>query len=460
MSSQFQIGEPLSASKLNSHSAKLAEYVPGGPPASASKVGSATAQVQYNMTNTGFWLRATKEVGPTTTVYEPGGQTRKTYSYSWESMYYDETTQNWVRDECHGADESVDPLINSDPTQKLIVTSNAAFDNTITVDRPKITPYHAVKDPVTHKMVVVNSGFSGHLETDNLVVMLLGTYDDYKDCAGVPPKPPTHTQTANATDFCNPPYAWSAYEVCEYQFIKKFDMRSYGKWAQELNGGTATAMRRFYAPFFGNSTLSANLTLNTPINCKGVRFLGFSSQGSLVCTCPDWLSATKCFKFSAKFVSQLADNPDDTCPAQFYTDMAPWWGETISNVLACGGDCQWAADIGPFSLVMLWQEIPIGYNECHWGPDIFDPCNPCDAFGRLSISINKSSHTGGNASNWYSGYQINQGVIRGLVDDCTTGPISLPVSNFWSGCPQVFEWLKIECCTQGQINQCLAEEDP
>jgi len=460
MSSQFHYGEPLSASKLNSHSAKLAEYVPGGPPASTSKVGSATAHVQYNMTNTGFWLRATEEVGPTTTTYGPGAQTRKTYSYSWEAMYYDETTQNWVRDECHGGHESVDALINSDPTQKLIVTQDTAFDNTITADRPKITPYHAIKDPVTHKMVVVNSGFSGEIKADNLVIMLLGTYNDYKNCPGVPPKPPTHTQTANATDFCNEPYAWSAYEVCEYQFIKKFDMRSYGKWAEELNGGTATAMRRFYQPFFGNSTLSANLTENTTTNCKGIRFLGFSSQGSLTCTCPDWLSNVKCFKFSAKFVSQLFDNPNDTCPVQFYTDMAPWWGVTTSATACDAGGCLWQGEIGPFSISMFYEQIPIGENSCIWGPEVFDPCNPCDAFGRLIISVNKGSNSGGNTSNWYSGYTFNQSVIRGLVADCTKGPIQLSVSNYWSSCPNVFEWLKIECCTQGEINACIAPEAP
>jgi hypothetical protein len=317
---------------------------------------------------------------------------------------------------------------------------------------------HRAERSLTTGEWVITSGGGGGTNTktqSNPIIMLLGPWADYKDCPGVPAKPPTFT--ANGTDFCAPPYAWAAYDVCNYKYVKKFDMRDFGHWATELNGGSATAFRRLYNAYYGNSTESANLTLNsnTPTNCKGVRFLGFSSQGSLVCTCPTWLSQVKCLKFTAKFVATLTDNPDDTCPAQFYTDMAPYWG-TTQTVTACQqspGACTWAADIGPFSLTLIWQEIPIN-GGCNWGPDVFDPCNPCDGFGQLKLTMGKGSGSGGTAANWYSGYSMTQQAIHGLILDCTTGPITVPFSIKYSACPQVFESLTVQCCSAGESTAC------
>ena len=338
-------------------------------------------------------------------------------------------------------------------------TANATDDfaiepNNGTLSTTDNTIYRAERSLTTGEWLINSGGggSAGQTPVTNPIIMLLGTYNDYKDCPGVPAKPPTFT--ANGTDFCAPPYAWSAYEVCNYKYVKKFDMRDFGHWATELNGGSATAFRRFYNAYYGNATTSANLTLNsnTPTNCKGVRFLGFSSQSSLVCTCPTWLSQVTCLKFTAKFVAALTDDTTDTCPAQFYTDMAPYWGTTQTGIAyqQSAGACTWAADIGPFSLTLIWQEIPIS-GGCNWGPDVFDPCNPCDGFGELKLTMGKSSSSGGTPANWYSGYSITQQAIHGLILDCTTGPITVPVSIKYSPCPQVFESLTVQCCSAGEI---------
>lgn len=316
--------------------------------------------------------------------------------------------------------------------------------------------YDAGREPRTGQLLVKSGGGGSGANTktqSNPIIMLLGPWADYKDCPGVPAKPPTFT--ANGTDFCAPPYAWAAYDVCNYKYVKKFDMRDFGHWATELNGGSATAFRRFYNAYYGNSTESANFTANTPTSCKGVRFLGFSSQSSLVCVCPTWLTQVKCLKFTAKFVAAIEDNPADTCPNQFYLDMAPYWG-TTQTVTACQqspGACTWAADIGPFSLTLIWQEIPIS-GGCNWGPDIFDPCNPCDGFGVLKLTMGKGQSSGGNASNFYSGYTLTQQAVRLLIEDCTTGPVTVPFSIKYSTCPQVFESLTVQCCSAGENTAC------
>lgn len=341
-------------------------------------------------------------------------------------------------------------------------TANATNDFAIELNNGTLSTtdnaIHRAERSLTTGEWVITSGAGGGANTktqSNPIIMLLGPWADYKDCPGVPAKPPTFSSGANATDFCAPPYAWAAYDVCNYKYVKKFDMRDFGHWATELNGGSATAFRRLYNAYYGNSTESANLTANTTTNCKGVRFLGFSSQSSLVCVCPTWLTQVKCLKFTAKFVAAIEDNPADTCPNQFYLDMAPYWG-TTQTVTACQqspGACTWAADIGPFSLTLIWQEIPIS-GGCNWGPDIFDPCNPCDGFGVLKLTMGKGQSSGGNASNFYSGYTLTQQAVRLLIEDCTTGPVTVPVSIKYSTCPQVFESLTVQCCSAEENTAC------
>ena len=359
--------------------------------------------------------------------------------YAWKMVNHDRTTDAWT-----------DSVVTGDTVADWAEELNNA-DLAVGTD----TRYLARLHPQSGRWIIETGGGGANTKTQsNPIIMLLGPWADYKDCPGVPAKPPTFT--ANGTDFCAPPYAWSAYDVCNYKYVKKFDMRDFGHWATELNGGSATAFRRLYNAYYGNSTESANLTANTPTSCKGVRFLGFSSQSSLVCTCPTWLSQVTCLKFTAKFVATLTDDPADTCPAQFYTDMAPYWG-TTQTVTACQqspGACTWAADIGPFSLTLIWQEIPIA-GGCNWGPDVFDPCNPCDGFGQLKLTMGKGSGSGGNASNFYSGYSVTQQAIHGLILDCTTGPITVPFSIKYSSCPQVFESLAVQCCSAGEIAACL-----
>jgi len=361
--------------------------------------------------------------------------------YAWKMVNHDRTTDTWT-----------DALPTGDTVADWAEELNNA-DLAVGTD----TRYLARLHPQSGRWIIETGGGGGSntVTQSNPIIMLLGTYDDYKNCPGVPAKPPTITP--GGTDFCAPPYAWSAYDVCNYKYVKKFDMRSFGHWATELNGGGASAFRRFYNAYYGNSTDSANLTLNSniPTNCKGVRFLGFSSQASLVCVCPTWLSSVKCLKFTAKFVATLIDDPADTCPAQFYTDMAAYWG-TTQTVTACQqspGACSWAANIGPFTLSLIWQEIPIT-DGCNWGPDIFDPCNPCDGFGQLKLTMGKAKASGGNAANFYSGYNLSQGAVHGLILDCTTGPITVPFSIMYSSCPQVFESLTVQCCSAGEIAAC------
>jgi hypothetical protein len=42
-----------------------------------------------------------------------------------------------------------------------------------------------------------------------------------------------------------------------------------------------------------------------------------------------------------------------------------------------------------------------------------------------------------------------------LIDDCSTGPIELElVSHQTNACPDVINWIKVECCTANETANC------
>jgi hypothetical protein len=300
---------------------------------------------------------------------------------------------------------------------------------------------------INYEWRVVGGGGGGGGSASGNVLMLLGTYDQYKDCPGAPPIPPT----GENKEPCWPTYAWASYAICGYKYVKTGDARGYGKWAWELNGGTASAMRRFYSAYYGGTA-----------GCKGVRFLGFSSAGGLSCVCPEWIRREVCFKLTVKFKNQIPCDPDHPpsncfCDNQFWEDMAPYWGTTVTVKLCSFADCFWAGEPGPFSANMLWSEIPIGDKTCFWGPSEFDPCDPCAGFSKFSLSINKGKASGGDPQNFYSVYRIDADAIKALVNNCATGPLTLALDHHSDGaCPNAIDSVQISCCSTAEKQACVS----
>ena len=297
---------------------------------------------------------------------------------------------------------------------------------------------------------MIEQGSGGSLTAmSNSIIMILGTFDDYKTCPGIsgvagdPPKDASN-------NLCVPAYAWAEYAVCGYHMKKIRDMRSFPYWATGLNGQAAPANRRFYNAYFGNPAG----------NCQGVRFLEYSAAGGVTCSCPTWLNNVSCFKLTAKFVPELFDVAGDSCPAQFYADMSGYWGQTITAIICNQTGCLWSGDLGPFSVEAYWREIPTGGNRCFWGPEDFDPCNPCDSFGDMVVSVNKSSISGGGPGNIYTGFYTVLSALKTLVNNCGSGPLTMDFGPKASPCPQVFEWLKISCCSATEANNCTGTTPP
>lgn len=326
--------------------------------------------------------------------------------------------------------------------------------------------YDAGREPRTGQLLVKSGGGGGGANTktqSNPIIMLLGPWADYKDCPGVPAKPPTFT--ANGTDFCAPPYAWAAYDVCNYKYVKKFDMRDFGHWATELNGGSATAFRRFYNAYYGNSTESANLTANTTTNCKGVRFLGFSSQSSLVCTCPSWMTPVKCLMLKFKTIPRPCAAPSTcgySCASTFAAmDEYNMWDTEYTVQLCSTISCFFVGTVGSTPWTVDLQFLPAyTADQCFWGPDIIDPCNPCDGFGKFTLGILSGIQASDCGGAGIITSTITDIEMKDLVTNCVTKkPTNIKMCNNCqnAGVPINFilpDTVELSCCSPKNLGTC------
>jgi hypothetical protein len=326
--------------------------------------------------------------------------------------------------------------------------------------------YSAGREPRTGQLLVSKGGGGGGTNTktqSNPIIMLLGPWADYKDCPGVPAKPPTFT--ANGTDFCAPPYAWAAYDVCNYKYVKKFDMRDFGHWATELNGGSATAFRRLYNAYYGNSTESANLTANTPTSCKGVRFLGFSSQSSLVCTCPSWMTPVKCLMLKFKTIPRPCAAPSTcgySCGSTFtQMDEYDMWDKEYTVQLCSTISCFFGGNVGSTPWSVDLQYLPAyTADQCFWGPEIIDPCNPCEGFGKFTLGILSGIQASDCGGAGIITSTITDVEMKDLVTNCVAKkPINIVMCNNCqnAGVPINFilpETVELSCCTPKNLGTC------
>jgi hypothetical protein len=326
--------------------------------------------------------------------------------------------------------------------------------------------YSAGREPRTGQLLVSKGGGGGGTNTktqSNPIIMLLGPWADYKDCPGVPAKPPTFT--ANGTDFCAPPYAWAAYDVCNYKYVKKFDMRDFGHWATELNGGSATAFRRLYNAYYGNSTESANLTANTPTSCKGVRFLGFSSQSSLVCTCPSWMTPVKCLMLKFKTIPRPCAAPSTcgySCGSTFLQmDEYDMWDKEYTVQLCSTISCFFGGNVGSTPWTVDLQFLPAyTADQCFWGPEIIDPCNPCDGFGKFTLGILSGIQASDCGGAGIITSTITDVEMKDLVTNCVAKkPTNIVMCNNCqnAGVPINFilpETVELSCCIPKNLGTC------
>lgn len=348
-----------------------------------------------------------------------------------------------------------------DGSWKDIVTiGGPGFDPAYEVNDQRATVgkvYRAIRDPNSGQVVFVTGGSSTgsvEIKSTDTRLMILGTYDDYKDCEGVPPRPPTtwadSCGTARTTTLCVPAYAYAVYQRCGYIWQKVGDTRTYQVWANETNGGSTGAWGRFHVPCWGGDRDPVTWLPDPDAECIGVTFEA-NGGSAISCSCPSWFTDITCLTIRVKWVDEPAGDPPTNCSG-CWDLMASRWGTTETTTIGYDDmGCVLQGDIGPFPVNLLWTQYDWGA-DCFWGPDEFDPCDPCSGFGKLVLSLNSAPRTSGGCGNpasaWMS-WKLDAKTLRNLICNCGTGPIRLAVAAPALGCGQLAEWVEISCCATG-----------
>ena len=377
------------------------------------------------------------------------------HRYSWDAMVQDRENGTWANS----------PRSGNATTDDWAVELN---DRSVSVAvQHQTRRYPARVNPQTGRVTFfdIHGGTNGGNVTANsteTVLMILGDYETYKDCPNVPAKPPT-TYGANfpcdenRTDtLCVPAFAYAVYQRCGYVWNKVGDTRDYQVWANEMNGQSFSAWRRFVIPRWGGV---ANTTTGLPDpddECIGVAFLGTGTGSALTCPCPSCIN-NACFRVS--FRTPVRPAITGGCGSSVTDfDKASAWDKQYDidvTLIACTGSA-FSAD-GLFEVEITYID---GTDlECDWGPDTFDPCDPCVHWGRLEVVIylangGNNENCGGGAGHWRGEFSARAACE--MLCTCTT-PITPLVGKICEGCTDANgtiyfvdeATIELDCCPEG-----------
>lgn len=280
------------------------------------------------------------------------------------------------------------------------------------------------------------------IKSGETVLMILGSYESYKDCPDVPPSPPTTwtdgCQTDRSTTLCVPAFAYAVYQRCGYVWQKVGDTRTFQVWANELNGQGFGAWRRLVIPRWGGDVDPATGLPDPDAACMGVAFLGAGAGSALTCSCPPCLTTPPegvelCLKF--RTIPRPADPQECGDLVTAMDNENSWDREYIVPLTKAAGFCSvgGVTDDGVFTVGWDWQDG--AFLSCDWGPDVFDPCDPCEHWGRIIANI--TSNVGaeancGGAGVWTGEFKAKH--ICALICDCGNGPIEPVDQVHCKGC--------------------------
>ncbi len=367
-----------------------------------------------------------------------------------ESMFVRLTGKNTANTPIKYAWKRVSRLPNG-TWQDLTHTGNTTNDYAVEINNANLTVntttvYQAERSVTTGEWLFQQTGGGGggtvDIKGSETVLMILGTYDDYKDCPDVPPKPPTTwsdgCQESRTTELCVPAYAYAVYQRCGYLWNKIGDTRDFGVWANELNGQSFSAWRRFVIPRWGGDIIDATGLPDPDSDCMGVAFLGSGAGSALTCSCPACISTPPegvelCLKFRT---IPRPEDPQECGDLVDEMDANDSWDREYVVPLTKGlGYCSTtgATDDNVFTVGWDWQD---GASlSCDWGPDVFDPCDPCEHWGRIvaNITSNEGAEPNcGGAGVWTGEFKAKD--LCAIICDCNNGPIEPVDQKHCQGC--------------------------
>jgi len=358
--------------------------------------------------------------------------------YAWREVLHDRFSGAWTVGNRTGE-------IDADPAFEINGASLPAGT----------TIYRAIRSRASGAWMIVQAGGGGgivNIKSGDTRLMILGPYEAYKDCPGVPPRPPTTFADScgltRTSTLCVPGFAYAVFVRCGYIWKKIGDTRTFQVWATETNGGSTGAWGRFHVPCWGGDRDPITWLPDPDSECMGVTFEA-NGGSAIVCSCPTWFTAITCLRVRVKWIANPGGDPPPSC-AGCWDLMAGRWGTEETVDLSPGEmGCVMQGDIGPFPVNLLWTQYDWGA-DCFWGPDEFDPCDPCIGFGKLVFSINSASRASGGCGNpagAWMGWKLDAKLLRNLLCNCETGPVRLSSAAPAVGCGQLAEWVELSCCT-------------
>ena len=390
-----------------------------------------------------YWIRLESKTGTTP------------IKYAFTVMQHDRTADTWI----------ASPITGSTSDNTYAVELNNASVTTGDGKR-----FRARVDQSSGRWIFDQGGgggLTGDIRGKDILLVPLGTYDEYKDCPDVPPDPPKHADNT----FCEPPYAWAAYKICGYKFSKVGDMRGFGVWAHELNGGTISAWRRLHPAVWGWDSYTDGQPTGDEA-CAGVRLFS-TGASALSCACPDWLQAVTCMKLMFKTIPRPCPT-DPNCGYEcgtlwYYMDgnggsFPALWDTEFSLVLCKGiGGCSFNLESEHWSIEFDFEEIPRGYPDCYWGPEEIDPCDPCEGWTRFFMKItgNWAGNNQGNcpALGLVTAY-FRGSELQNALENCTDAlPYDLKECNQCDTVPNTSNYLHIIDPDSIKVTCCSAEDE-
>lgn len=371
--------------------------------------------------------------------------------------------------------------------KELVTTGGPGYDPAFEVNDQRAivgNVYRAIRDPNTGQVLfVIGSGGGGgavEIKSGETVLMILGDYETYKDCPDVPPKPPTTwtdgCQTARSSTLCVPAYAYAVYQRCGYLWNKVGDTRDFGVWANEINGQSFGAWRRLVIPRWGGDVDPATGLPDPESECMGVAFLGAGAGSALTCSCPSCLTTPPegvelCLKFRT---IPRPEDPEECGPLVTAMDAESAWDrEYVVPLTKASGFCSVGGETedGIFTVGWDWQD---GTSlSCDWGPEVLDPCDPCEHWGRIFATI--ASNYGGSEPNCGAGGvwtgEFKSKDVCAIVCDCGNGPVAPVEQKHCNGCgnnetpPAIWNAVlegsvEIVCCSTGVASDFVAGGTP
>ena len=431
-----------------------------------------------------MWIRVTSDPVVASAVVT-GDITQNVSLHSWEAIYWNDGLKKWQANPAAYGNASTkcaticdyDAVISAD-LGNLTRTTDASLTNNTTA-QSGVTPYFAVRDPVSRRLIAATAGKAKfNAQSTETVLMILGTYDEYKNCPDVPPSPPLapidYCNSTSGTELCVPAYAYAVYQRCGYVWNKIGDTRDYQVWANELNGGSA-GTRRFHIPRWGGIDTTTGMP-SPDDECMGLAFLN-SGAGSLTCNCPPCLSSpppgvSLCVRF--RTIPRPTDPPDECGGLIAEMDAQSAWDKeyTIELTPVSGSFCSASGISSDGVFTFNWEHQDGVTLGCDWGPDVFDPCDPCAHWGHVYAYIEVPGGVEpncGGSGHWRGEFRERE--ICNLLCDCDSPPVTPRFQSFCNGCgnnatpPAVWnaicpDSLEVFCCPSDSILGGTATSSP